>query len=75
MRQAIEAFELPMEPAAEIDPDRMLEAMQRDKKVRAGTVRFALPTDVGTMAFTEDESWTHALPIEEIRGVLEGWRG
>ncbi len=34
------------------DPQRVLEMMKRDKKARAGKVRFVLPRDVGDMVLT-----------------------
>lgn len=54
---------LPIE-AAGLDPDRLIEAMSRDKKNRGGDVRFVLPRRLGQVELT-------ALPTrQEIRAVL-----
>jgi len=48
--------------------------MQRDKKAREGTVRFALPQAIGRM-FADGKSWTVAAPADVVRGVLRGAAG
>ncbi|MGQ0701565.1 MAG: 3-dehydroquinate synthase [Gemmatimonadales bacterium] len=47
----------------------LLEAMQYDKKGRGGTIRFALPTAIGTMARDKGQ-WTVPAEAEQVRRVL-----
>jgi 3-dehydroquinate synthase len=46
------------------DLDELLAVMRSDKKVRAGRLRFVLPTRLGTASLVED------VPEEEVREVL-----
>ncbi len=70
LRTALEAFALPLEPPAPIDVGRALDVMRKDKKVRGGTVRFALPTRLGEMAGSDASGWTVEVPESEIHAVL-----
>lgn len=69
VREALEAYGFPLDlpdgPAS-----RLLEVMQADKKVRDGTVRFALPTRVGEMARADDGSWTVPVAPDDILDAL-----
>jgi 3-dehydroquinate synthetase len=47
----------------------LLAAMSYDKKVRAETIRFALPAGIGTMAGAHS-NWTVPVPTPIIREVL-----
>lgn len=69
--QAVEAFQLPLEPPAAIDAERALEAMRQDKKIRRGTVRFALPKRLGEMAGDDARGWTIEVPDDEILALLQ----
>ena len=53
VRELLELHELPT-TARNVDPDAVLEAMRRDKKVRGGRVRFALLEAVGKPVFGVD---------------------
>lgn len=44
----------PLPPVADVSIAQMLEAMQRDKKVVAGTLHFVLPTAVGATTIVDD---------------------
>lgn len=44
----------PLPPIADVSSAQMLEAMQHDKKIVAGTLHFVLPTSVGATAIVED---------------------
>jgi 3-dehydroquinate synthase len=70
---ALETFGLPMEPPGALDLERALPAMQHDKKVRAGAVRFALPKALGEMARDAEGAWTLAVPSAAVRQVLSEW--
>ena len=61
---------LPTTVPATLASDEILGATKRDKKVRAGTVEYALPERVGVMA-GGDRGW--AVPVEDalVRSVLE----
>ena len=56
---------LPTQLPAEVDIEAILDALQTDKKVKAGRVRFVLPTQIG--AATPD----HEVPPEQMRQVLK----
>jgi shikimate kinase/3-dehydroquinate synthase len=47
IRDCLESLGLPVDIPAELEPGRILEAMQVDKKRRGGQVRFALPVHIG----------------------------
>ena len=48
----------------------LLEAMQLDKKARAGAVRFALPRAIGAMHGDAEQGWTVAAPEAIVRATL-----
>lgn len=52
-----------------IDRSRILEVMLADKKVRAGSVRYALPHSIGRMAGA-DSGWTVEVDESIVREVL-----
>jgi 3-dehydroquinate synthase len=66
VRQAVERYRLPAQAPAGIAPERILEAMRGDKKVRGGRIRFALPSRIGAMAQSDDGAWTVEIPDEEV---------
>jgi 3-dehydroquinate synthase len=68
---ALEAFRLPLEPPGEVDGERLLKVMRSDKKVRDGTVRFALPLRLGAMPSPATGHGTIAVPEEELRPLLD----
>jgi 3-dehydroquinate synthase len=45
----VERFGLPLRPPASAAPSAVAEAARRDKKARAGEVRYALPREIGRM--------------------------
>jgi len=61
---------LPERPALPLARDRVLAAMGADKKNRTGTVRVALPRDVGVMF--QGEGWTTAPPESALVASLDG---
>jgi len=60
------AFGLPVRPPKGIDPERLLRAMGRDKKTRAGIVRCALPERLGRMRSGADST----VPVDPKRDLL-----
>ena len=59
----MDALELRSEPP-EFEPDRLLDAMRRDKKVAHGKLRFILPHEIGKVELTSD------VEEENLRAVL-----
>jgi 3-dehydroquinate synthase len=64
-RRLIEKTGLPTQLPAGIDIEAILTALQTDKKVRAGRVRFVLPTQIGSVTVTDQVS------TEVIQQVLQ----
>ncbi|MBH8554846.1 3-dehydroquinate synthase [Nostocaceae cyanobacterium CENA357] len=62
----IEKAGLPTRLPEGIDIEGIIAALQLDKKVKAGKVRFILPTQIGVVKITDD------VPSETIRQVLQG---
>ena len=60
---------LPVRLVPSLAADALLPAMASDKKNRAKTIRFALPSAVGSMATRE--GWTVAAPESAIRKALD----
>jgi len=60
MERVIERFELPTR-AANLDAEAMIDAMQRDKKVKNGKIRFVLPTRMGFVDVFDD------ITVEQMR--------
>jgi 3-dehydroquinate synthase len=64
-RRLLRAYGLPTSLPAAVEPARLLELTLRDKKVRAGRVRWVLPTAIGA-ATTRDD-----VPESLVRTILE----
>ena len=69
IRGALTAAGLPVELPKQLDADRILEVMQADKKVRAGSVQYALPRAIGEMAGAES-GWAVSVDESIVREVL-----
>jgi 3-dehydroquinate synthase len=63
-------FALPILLPATVDRDRMLAAMQRDKKNRDGAIHAALLAQIGRVAGSDARGWTTPLPVPAITAVL-----
>ena len=70
VRGLLERFGLPLARPAAAPVDELMQAMQLDKKARAGAVRFALPRAIGTMHGDAQGGWTVAAPAEMVRDAL-----
>ncbi|MDZ8054891.1 MAG: 3-dehydroquinate synthase [Aulosira sp. ZfuVER01] len=57
---------LPTQLPSGVDIERIIDALQLDKKVKAGKVRFVLPTQMGVVTVTDE------VPADIIRQVLQG---
>ena len=62
LRSASEEYGLPAVPPAGITADQLIMAADKDKKNRAGELRFSLLEGVGRMARTKSEAWKRRLP-------------
>lgn len=60
---------LPIQIPPELDSEAIIEALQRDKKVKKGKVRFVLPTAIGTVTITDGVS------PEMVRDVVQACQG
>ena len=73
MRERVEGLlrrlGLPVRLEHPLDPDHLIAAMGSDKKNRAARIRFALPTDLGTMP--GGNRWTVEAPESAIRAAVE----
>ena len=66
----LERLHLPTERPAGSQVDELVTAMRADKKVRAGEIRLALPSAIGTAHGSDGEGWTVAVGEEALRQVL-----
>lgn len=57
---------LPTQLPTGVDIEEIIQALQLDKKVKAGKVRFVLPTEIGVVTVTDE------VPSDIIRQVLRG---
>lgn len=73
MRERVEGLlrrlGLPVRFERRVDPAQLIAAMGSDKKNRAARIRFALPSDLGTMAARN--GWTVEAPESAIRAALD----
>jgi 3-dehydroquinate synthase len=66
----LERFGLPLEAPQGATVDDVLAAMGRDKKVRAGGIRLALPRRVGEMHGDSQIGWTVPVSEDLLREIL-----
>jgi 3-dehydroquinate synthetase len=64
--QLLRAYGLPTALPPGVAPDKLLELTLHDKKVRAGRVRWVLPTAIGAATVRDD------VPEALVRAVVEG---
>jgi 3-dehydroquinate synthase len=53
-RALIEKTGLPTQIPSHLDPNMIIDILQTDKKVKAGKVRFILPTAIGKVIITDE---------------------
>lgn len=70
--RALERHGLPVTVPDGTRAAAVLAAMLHDKKVRAGALRFALPSRVGTLGPDAGGEWTVAASAAALRQLLEG---
>ena len=71
VQRLLARYSLPLDLPESATADSLVAAMQLDKKVRDGTVRFALPQTIGRM-YADGQGWTVAAPEGVVRDVLRG---
>jgi len=69
IRLALERFDRPTALDVAWDDETLIDAMMHDKKSRSESLRFALPTKVGSMA-GEHSNWTVPVSRETVETVL-----
>jgi 3-dehydroquinate synthase len=74
VRRALEAFDLPVTIPDDLPTDDLIATMRGDKKSREGTVRFALPSRIGTMHQRADGAWTVDVGEDKILQALAASR-
>ncbi len=68
-RALLQAYGLPMAIPAGVDPARLLDLTLRDKKVRAGRVRWVLPTAIGAAEVRDDVAEDLVRAVVEAAGA------
>ena len=71
MELALQRLGLPTVLPRAIDIDFMIATMYRDKKARRGRPMFALLSDIGVPAGSDQSGWSQELPQELVRDVLQ----
>ena len=66
----LERLHLPTERPDGSQVEQLIAAMRADKKVRAGEIRFAVPSAIGSPYGSDGAGWTVAVPEDAIRHVL-----
>lgn len=72
IERLLQALELPVRIPGYVDPEAVLEAARSDKKARSGHVRYALIEEIGAVARSDGEEWTHAVADADVAPVLVG---
>ena len=72
VREAMMAARLPVDIDTDLDPARFFKALDLDKKREGGRTRYTLLAEVGRVAGSEEDGWTHDVPEEVVRRVLFG---
>jgi 3-dehydroquinate synthase len=70
---ALEGLELPVAPPDPVDPEAVLDAVSRDKKVRQGVARYVLLRELGEV--DPGDGWSHAVDPGPVREVFEAASG
>jgi 3-dehydroquinate synthase len=71
LRSAIERYGLPGEAPPGISADQIIDAMEKDKKNRAGSMRFSLLKTLGHSARRNNEEWTVPVSRKDLRIFLK----
>jgi len=72
VREVMMEARLPVEIDTDVDHDHFFKALELDKKREGGRTRYTLLAEVGRVAGSEEEGWTHDVSEELVRDVLFG---
>ncbi|MDX1428837.1 MAG: 3-dehydroquinate synthase [Rhodothermales bacterium] len=72
IRRVLEAARLPIHIEGACDRARFFEALAKDKKRLRGAARYTLIADVGSVAGSEEDGWTHEVADEVVSQALFG---
>jgi 3-dehydroquinate synthase len=70
----LEKYGLPVSVPENLTTDRIIDAMQGDKKARGGLTRFVLPSAIGQVAQSGDGAWTVEVEERVLRHALDSSR-
>ncbi len=70
IKAVLERLHLPVERPDASRVDELIAAMRKDKKVRAGEIRLALPSAIGRAHGSDGQGWTVPVAEATIRQVL-----
>jgi 3-dehydroquinate synthase len=70
VKHALDAAGLPSTLPKGIYIDDLIAGMRTDKKVRAGSVRYAIPARLGAFSADSEGNWTRLVPDDVVREVL-----
>ena len=70
IQTVLERLHLPTERPDSSHVDDLIAAMRADKKVRAGEIRLAFPTSIGSAHGSDGAGWTVAVTEDALRQVL-----
>lgn len=75
LARVVMALGLPVDPPAEVDPERVIDFTGTDKKVREGRTRYVLLERIGRVA-EHGEGWSREIEPETVEGVVRrAWEG
>lgn len=65
----LKAVNLPVTLPDDVSVDRIMDAMQHDKKFAEGQMVFIVPESIGSVSIVKD------VPVEAVRSVVEQLKG
>jgi len=74
VRAALERFDLPVSIPEDVASEDLVELMRVDKKTRAASLRFALPSALGAVRQHEDGAWTVEVDTAAVKLALDSCR-
>lgn len=72
LREVLTVAGLPIELEDGLDADRFMKALALDKKREGGRSRFTLIAEIGEVAGSAAQGWTHEVADETVRSVVFG---
>lgn len=72
VQAVLEAARLPVELDPDITADRFFKALELEAKRRGGGPHYTLLAEIGRVAGSREDGWSHAVGEDVVRGVLFG---